>query len=386
MAIPFVAYFLLKGKIKLKLTDTSALLLIIAFFTVWMLPGFLYENPHWSGTMVLSQMIYAIAGFFAAQAYGAISQQPVWGKLWPVMALVILGSTFFAYRTAFGSIAMSMNVSSSSGFIFNTLYGGVFSEEGKGLRHTMSMAPVLLIAFSLINFKFMPLVNIIVIVASAYLVFFSFSRSAWLALVLIMALVLRALFQVNPAAFAKMIFVAAVVVLGGIAAMTLFPGGVAWFADILLDRIFDSQSTGGRAWVIGQVLFNTELPEWLAGYNREIQQYPHNYILDGLMQSGFLGFLGPLVIVVVILKNYGTSLLFGTKENILYASLLVPALVRCFTAGGGLHIAELFALFTYFYFVTGERENERGERNMPDPGKQYVLSNNLSRRQKWNHK
>ncbi len=348
-ALPLILYFLWKGGFRFETKYIKYLAVLLAIFIIWYLPTVYNQFSHWKAPKLLSLAAYLFVAYFAARGYVFVTTQKNWKHYWPLAGLSLLAATTVSFYIAFGTLVPNTNVSSSTEFIHNTLYGSVFKDEegdgGKGIRHTMALIPVMLLAFIVHNQKYYPKINVVIGLMSLYLVLYTFSRSAWLAAFLIVVLITRQLSLILGKQFVKIFFGGVFVVIGFIVLAFMYPDNFSWVLNILGDRITDDRSTSGRLWVLGHILTDTTVSEYIAGYNREFQTKPHNLMFDALMQSGLIGMFGAAIIVFYVARLYFRGLKTPTFEYVAIAAFVAPAFVRMFTAGSGmLHLVELFGI------------------------------------------
>jgi hypothetical protein len=349
-ALPLIAYVLWREGLRAAADHQRLFWILALVLAVWLTPAFFHEYPHWRIARVLSVGVYAAVGFFTARAYLLVRDQEGWRRYWPIVSLALLVSCALSFTVAFGSLMPNTDITSSRDFIHNELYAGAFSEEdsGKGLRHSMALVPVLLLALVAHNRACTGNAHgLLVVAGSLYLVLYTFSRSAWLATAMVLLVVLRGLAHKHGGGVGKVLFFVGLAALAIISLLAVgFSEQLSWVASIVGDRLADTKSTGGRLWALGQVIGDTTLEEYLVGSNRPFQQKPHNLILDATMQAGVLGGLGALVIVGYTAGIYLKGLVRGGYVEVAAAALATPALVRMVSAGGGtLHVVELFGLW-----------------------------------------
>jgi len=361
VAILATLYCILFRKIKLNRRDINILISIFIYCGLLFLPAFLYDYPHWSVFKVLSQLVYLVLAFYMAKLYYVvwISMGEKWGMAWQLLVISTIVSLVVAFNTAFGSIVINPNVKNSSEFIFGNLYSGVFNEGGKSVRHTMATVPVIVIVFSLLNFKYSPKLSAVAIVVLSYFAIYPFSRSAWLMLALILVLVGRIYLVLSAKNILRLLLFLTLVSLVLLLLVLFFPSTVSFFGSLFADRMSDSQSGEGRFLAVWLVLTQTSLEEFLLGYDRGVQPSPHNFVLDALMQAGVLGMMGAFVAFYLLVKFSCKAFLSGDSKDLVIAMLAIPAIVRSFTAGGGLHIGELFGVFVLYVLSTAMRKNVR---------------------------
>lgn len=360
-AIPLIIYYLWKknkSKIKNK-SRTKEMFLVLFIFIVWISPTFYNEHPHWSFNQVFSVLVYAIVAYYAALGYVMVTEEDSWKKLWPIAGLFFLISCIASFYVAFGSLIPDTSITTSSGLIYNGLYANVFDEGGKGIRHTMAIVVVLLLALVLHNHKSSSMINGILVFGALYLILYTLSRSAWLAAFMIGFLIIIANTRTLGRNFIKVSAGLLVSFLVMVIISFTYPDKVSWVMSILGDRISDEQSAEGRLWVLSHIFLDTTLSEYISGYDRQWQEKPHNLVLDAMMQSGILGMIGALLVVIYTLILYMKGLLWSNQQNIIIAAFATPAFVRMFTAGSGMpHLVELFGLFVAMTLTHVYRSNQ----------------------------
>ncbi len=347
-SIPLVLFFFWKIGLKLKEINYTVVFFLVFIFIVWMIPSFFYDNPHWSKAKVLSVFVYTILAYFSARVYIIVVNDKSWTKYWPYIGLLFLVSCAYSFYTVFGSLIPNTNITSSSGFIHQSLYGHMFDSSqkgGKGIRHTMAIVPTILLALSIHNRSISPKINTIILILVLYLVLYTFSRSAWLVTILMMILLLKLnVKELNKNAIKIVIMsFAGIVILMGV--FIVFPDKLFWVGNILSDRVSDTQSTDGRLWILIHTFTDSTFSEYVMGNNDVFQQSPHNMMLDALMQSGLVGFFSAVIIFIYTANIYKLGLLKGSMQYVVPAAFATPALIRMLTAGSGmLHMVELFGL------------------------------------------
>ncbi len=346
-AFPLMFYSIFNYGLNYKLGSNKYIIFFIVTFLAWFLPSTLYDYPHWSIFKIVTVPVYLLISYYTAIAYINMSLGKKWKHYWPLIGLCFLFSCFLSYYYAFGTLVPNMNSQSSSDAIGN-LNAGLFDPTvrgGKGIRHTMAIVPVLLLAMSLHNKKIFPMLNVLFIIFSIYLVFYTFSRSAWLAASLVVLLYSKVIILFAKRNILKLYIIFAL----GITILTVlilkYPNEATWFLNIFNDRISDDRSTDGRISVIWSVISNTSFEEYLFGMNSSWQYQPHNIMLDSLLQSGVFGMFCSIIIILFIMKIYFKGLIKTSGLYIVASAFVAPALVRLFTAGSGLlHVSELFGL------------------------------------------
>lgn len=342
-------YVLLRREYSFGALEKRALLVVLVVFVVWLSPVIYFDHPHWEAHKVISVFLYFFLAYSAARVYLSATEDGSWDVYWPIIGLTFLVSSLLCFYTAFGGLTPNMSIKDSSEFIYNELYANMFADaeepRGGGIRHTMALAPVLLMALVVHNKKTFPKLGTAIFLISIYLVLYSFSRSAWLSAFLVVLVSLRSVVSDFSKIFTRIIFT---LIAGAVVLITLamtYPEQFSWVFGILGDRLADDRSTEGRIWVIGYLFSDTTFSEFLLGYNRPFQTMPHNLILDAMMQAGVLGGIAALFVVIYAARIYFTGLMRGGVNNIVAAAFVAPALVRVFSAGSGmLHMTELFGL------------------------------------------
>ena len=347
-AIPLVCFYLFKGSSVLNAKSFKVIAFAILVLIIWISPAYYNEYPHWNASKVISLYIYAVLAFFVAKTYILLFSYNRWQRLWPFIGTIFLISCAASFYSAFGSLIPNMNIKSSDEFIHSSLYSNLYNPTqrgGKGIRHTMAIVPVIVLAMAVHNYSSSKL-NFLIIIGSLYLILFTFSRAAWLAAFLVVLMMLKLLLKDVGKRFISYFFMGIGVILSSAMVMMLYPKVMNWVWNILSDRVTDNRSTGGRFSVIFDVFTDMNLNEYLAGSNRIFQYSPHNMMLDAFMQTGVFGLFVAIVLFVWVLRIYVSGLTKKSYEHIVSAVFVAPALVRMISAGSGmLHIAELFGLF-----------------------------------------
>lgn len=347
-AIPLVAIFIIRCRYKFRPVNLRLVALLALIYFIWFIPVIYHQNPHWSVGKLVSLGVYFLIAYIAARVYLAATLNEYWRFFWPAIMVLSLVSSAISYYLAFGTLLPNTQIQSSSSFIHSTLYSSeLFSdpEAAKGIRHTMAMVPVFIMALALHNRGDYPRINLLAAIFALYLVLFSFSRSAWLAAFLIALLFVRQIFKNLSRNFIAVVAALLVVSVALPVLALVFPDQFSWVWNILGDRLADEKSTQGRLWMVGQILTDSTLAEFLLGYDRVSQGSPHNTIFDALLQSGILGAIGASIITVYAFSTYFKGLFKGEYWLLTAAAFVAPALVRLFTAGSGmLHLADLTGL------------------------------------------
>lgn len=342
-AIPLVPFYIWKAKINMTGKNIQLLLFLLLVFFIWFIPSYFREYPHWSSVKVLSIYVYAIFAYCAAQAYLMLSVYKKWKYLWPIVVLVFIASIALSYNLAFGTLIPDMKIKTSDSFIHSSLYGQM---DEKGIRHTMAIIPVILLAMVVHNKTVFSKLNLIIVLFSLYLILYSFSRAAWLAAFLIVLLYVKLIIKDLQRSFIKYFMLGSGAIISIVILMMSYPAIFNWAWNIISDRVTDDRSTGGRLSIMSQVFSDMGFEELLFGYDRYAYYSPHNMMLDAFMQSGFLGLSCAMILVFYTARIYLRGLFKGGYENIIAATFVAPAFVRMFSAGSGmLHLAELFGLF-----------------------------------------
>ncbi|NEX20807.1 hypothetical protein G3480_10865 [Thiorhodococcus mannitoliphagus] len=344
-----ILYGAARWRLLLKPINIKLMLSFFAIYFVWLLPLTYYENPHWDVAKLLGFGVHASIAFILARIYLLATLDSSWRFYWPIVAVLFLFSSVASFYYAFGTLVADSQIENSTDFIHRALYGeGVFSdpEAAKGIRHTMAIVPVLLLGMVFHNYDSRRLFAILVSLSCVYLIFFSFSRSAWLALLLLAFPIARYLIASARDHFALAILSALAFVGGLVVWSVLFPEQFSWVLSIVGDRVSDDRSTSGRIGIVIYLLSSMSFIELLIGYNHFDYGSPHNLVLDALIQSGVLGALSGAFLLLYVGKIYLGGLYRTTFDSTAAAVFVAPALVRMVTAGSGmLHLAELTGLF-----------------------------------------
>ncbi|MCQ8128668.1 O-antigen ligase family protein [Methylomonas rivi] len=345
-AFPLIIFYLWKGNSSIGPVKIKVLIFLFFSFLVLCLPSYLNNYHHWSIQKVFSLYIYGFLSYYAARTYLLLYPTRIWKNFWPFACLVLVFSTVVSFYLAFGTLIPNTKISSSEGFIHNSLYSGVFEEGGKGLRHTMAIVPLIIVAMIFHNKSTPIYISMPAALICLYLVLYSFSRSAWLIFMIIIILAFKDVFKNFHKNLFKIMFVGFVCFIGFAVFVFLNPKLFDWALNLLSDRVSDDRSTSGRLWIIGHVFSDMSIGEYIFGYNRPQYYSPHNMMLDAFLQSGVFGLVVTFIFLVYVFKIFIRGFIKGGVENIQAAIFITPALIRMFTAGSGmLHLAELFGLF-----------------------------------------
>lgn len=345
-AFPLIIFYLWKGNSLIGPVKIKVLIFLFFSFLVLCLPSYLNDYPHWDIKKVFSLYIYGVLSYYAARTYLLLYPTRVWKYFWSFACLVLVFSTVVSFYLAFGTLMPNTKISSSEGFIYGSLYSGVFEEGGKGLRHTMAIVPTIIVALIVHNKNTPIYISMPAALICLYLVLYTFSRSAWLIFLIIIILACKGIFKNFNKNLFKIMFVGFTCFIGFAVFVFLNPKLFDWAINLLSDRVSDDRSTSGRLWIIGHVFSDMNIGEYILGYNRTEYYSPHNMMLDALLQSGLLGLVVTFVFFVYVFNIFIKGFVTGSVDNIHAAIFITPALVRVFSAGSGmLHLAELFGLF-----------------------------------------
>ncbi|CAN5259443.1 hypothetical protein BH24PSE2_BH24PSE2_18940 [soil metagenome] len=345
-AIPVVLIFLrFRGPYRLSLGKS---ILLLSMFIVWLIPSLFYEHPHWSALKVFAFGLYGLAGYSAARGYLLVSAGHTWQKYWPIIGSIFVGSCVLSAYLAFGTLLPRVDIAASDQFIHQVLYGEAFSdpEAAKGIRHTMAVAASLVFPLALWTKQSRTTFNLVSFSVASYVIFYSFSRSAWLVALCIALVIARLASRDIPRKLSRMYLLGTlgVVTVGTFA--LVFPDQSAWIQGIISDRISDNRSLDQRSDAVSVTLSSLGLREFLFGYDQLSHGSPHNFVLDAMRQFGIIGALAASIVALYAIKVFWAGLFSGRYMQLVAAAFVAPGMVRMFTVGDGLlHQAELFGLF-----------------------------------------
>ncbi len=310
-------------------------------------------SPPQDGFFIIKQLSYLFLAFISAVSAVIMIQSRTFGYVYygPAISSLSLVAflSFGLYQVGVDpavqfQLAMQYN---DPNIVIYPIFKSVFSIENEearsNLRHGIALAMLSIAVVGWLAFQYVPKKNLwnrtVVytgISLIAFFVVFSFSRSAWLAMALMIVV------MVIPIASGSR---RTVVFLGGFVIavlLTIIVGSTLPAASLVIDRIEQTQSYDGRLDAMER--------HWIA-----ISEYPllghpridefvraHNLVLDAWSGMGILGLLASLALVIGVIRFLFRLEVQATTVtrpwNLQFAgaaALICPMLTRMFTAPNG---------------------------------------------------